>query len=165
MVKFNNIKELEKYMNKQMSEVMNNEMAQMVKKKESESVEKNVYQAYQPSSPDGEPWKYERRRTNGGLADIRNMTHEVINSGNGVELTVENKTKGKDQNFEIDDLVEYGDGYNGKEYEFKKNRDGTAQQYLRPRPFTQRTKEDILMTNKHVDTMRKGLKSRGIDVQ
>jgi hypothetical protein len=161
-MEFKNENELIKYLQSQMRDVMNNEMAQMVKKKESESVEKNVYQAYQPEN--GEPFIYERRKINGGLADERNMKHKVKNVPNGVELSVENKTKGKDDNFQIADLVEYGDGYNGKEYDYKTNRIGTEHEYLRGRPFTEKTEEDIVQSNEHVEIMKNGLKARGIDI-
>jgi hypothetical protein len=162
MPEFKNLTELNKYLNQQMRDVMNNEMAQMVKTKESESVEKNVYQAYTPNN--GEPFVYQRRRENGGLADTKNMMHQVKNVANGVELSVENRTKGKDDKFQLDTLIEYGDGTDGKEYEYKSNRDGTADQYLRARPFTERTEEAIAQSNEHVQIMRNGLKTRGIGV-
>jgi aminopeptidase-like protein len=162
MPEFNNLTELYKYLQNEMREVMNNEMADMVKKKESESVEKNVYDVYKPNN--GKPFVYDRRKTNGGLADESNMKHTVKNTSNSVELSVKNTTKGKDQNFQIADLVEYGDGYNNKEYEYKTNRDGTASEYLSGRPFTEKTEEDILQSNEHVTVMKNGLKSRGIDV-
>jgi hypothetical protein len=161
-MEFKNLTELNKYLNQQIREVMDNEMAAMVKKKESESVEKNVYQAYQPDN--GEPFIYERRKTDGGLADERNMEHKVKNVKDGVELSVENITKGKDQNFRLDTLIEYGDGTDGKEYQFKTNRIGTADEYLRGRPFTEKTEESILQSNEHVKIMKNTLKAKGIDV-
>jgi hypothetical protein len=142
---------------------MENEMATMVKNEESKSVEKNVYQQYQPDN--GEPFVYERRKTTGGLADKKNMKHKVKNVPNGVELSVENVTKGKDDKFKIADLVEYGDGYDGKEYEYKDNRIDTADEYLQARPFTERTGETILQSDAHIETMKLGLKSRGIETE
>jgi hypothetical protein len=159
-MEFKNLNELIKYLNVQMRDVMNTDMAQMVKKKESESVEKNVYEAYQPEN--GEPFVYERRKTNGGLSDESNMKHSVKNVPNGVELSIKNTTKGKDQNFQIAELVEYGDGYNGREYEYKTNRNDTADEYLRARPFTEKTEEVILQSDEHVKVMRNGLKAKGI---
>ena len=161
-MEFKNLTELNKYLNQQIREVMDNEMAAMVKKKESESVEKNVYQAYQPDN--GEPFVYERRKTNGGLEDERNMKHNVRNIKDGVELSVENTTKGKDQNFRLDTLIEYGDGTDGKEYQYKTNRINTADEYLRARPFTEKTEESIAQSNEHVEVMKNALKAKGIDV-
>lgn len=162
MPEFKSLTELNKYLNTQMRSVMENEMAQMVKKEESDSVQKNVYQQYQPNN--GEPYIYERRKENGGLADKSNMKSKVKNVPNGLELSVENITKGKDDKFRIDDLVEYGDGTNGKEYEYKDNRSDTADEYLRARPFTEKTAENILQSNAHVQVMKNGLKAKGIDV-
>jgi hypothetical protein len=162
---FNNLKELEQFLNQQMASVLNNEVAEIVKDVEQRNIEDVVYQGYQTSNTGGQPWKYERRRTNGGLQDKENMQHQVITTGNGVELSVENVTKGKDDNFEIADLIEYGDGYNGKEYSFKNNRDGTAEQYLRARPFTRDTVDELKQNDEHVIAFKNGMKSRGIDLK
>jgi hypothetical protein len=164
-MEFSNLKQLEKYLNKQMADVLQNEVAEKVKDVEQESIDRTVYRGYQPTSPDSEPWVYERRRDDGGLRDRRNMEEAITHTSNGVELSVENTTTGKDDNFEIADLVEYGDGTNGKEYTFKRNRDDTAKQYLRGRPFTQETVETLERTGEHVDEMRKGLKRKGLDVE
>src|SRR5205085_10844403 len=106
----------------------------------------------------------ERRKTNSGLADESNMKHKVKNVKDGVELSVENTTKGKDQNFRIDTLIEYGDGTDGKEYQYKTNRINTADEYLRARPFTEKTEESIAQSNEHVEVMKNALKAKGIDV-
>lgn len=163
MPEIKSLTELNKYLNKQIRSVMEQEMATMVKNEESKSVEKNVYQQYQPN--DGEPFIYERRKTSGGLADKKNMKHKVKNIPNGVELSVENVTKGKNDKFKIADLVEYGDGFDGKEYEYKDNRINTADEYLQARPFTERTVESIQQSNEHLLVMKLGLKARGIDVE
>jgi hypothetical protein len=162
---FNSIKDLEKYLNKQMADVLQNEVAEKVKDVEQESIDRTVYGGYQPTSPDSEPWVYERRRDDGGLRDRRNMEETVVHTSNGVELSIENTTTGSDDDFEIADLVEYGDGANGKEYSFKSNRDNTAYQYLRGRPFTKETVEELERTGEHVDEMRKGLRRKGLDVE
>jgi hypothetical protein len=163
---FNSMKDLEKYINQQMADVLQNEVAEAVKKEQSYQVEDEVYDKYSPSSPDGEPWVYERRRDNGGLSDTRNMiTSSPSYTGDGVEVSIENITKGSDDNFQIADLVEYGDGTNGKEYEHKTNRDNTAYQYLRGRPFTKATVEELERTGEHIDAARKGLKRKGLDIE
>jgi hypothetical protein len=92
------------------------------------------------------------------------MKHKVKNVVNGVELSVENKTKGKDDNFQLDTLIEYGDGTDGKEYDYKTNRIDTQDEYLRGRPFTEKTEEAILQSDEHVKIMRNGLKAKGIDI-
>jgi hypothetical protein len=166
MPDFTTIKQLETHINKLMRDAMNDEVAKVVKNKEQEMVVTEVYDKYSPSSPDGEPWVYERRGSKGGLADQKNMKHKVVSLGNvgGLELSIENKTKGKDENIYLSDLVEGGDGYNGLEYNFKSNRDGTADQYLRPRPYQQKTVEALEQSGEHVEALKKGLIRQGLDV-
>lgn len=167
MTEFTTIKQLESHINKLMRDAMNNEVAKAVKNKEQETVITEVYDKYSPSSPDGEPWEYERRGTKGGLADQKNMKHKVVSLGKagGMKLSVENQTKGKDENIYISDLVEGGDGYNGLEYNFKSNRDDTAGQYLRARPYQQKTAEALEQSGEHVEALIKGLVRQGVDVQ
>lgn len=157
-MEFKSLKELERYINKQMADVMRKEVAEKVKDVEQKNIDSTVYDAYAP-------FVYEHRRDNDGLHDRNNMQSQVTQSGNSVELTVENTTKGKDSNYEIAELIEYGDGANGKEYDFKKNRDGTSYKYLGSRPFTKNTVDELHRTGEHVDEMKKGLKKRGIDVE
>jgi hypothetical protein len=167
MTEFATLKQLEKHIEKLMREALNTEVAEVVKNKEQQKVITEVYDKYSPSTPNGEPWEYKRRGLNGGLADKKNMKQKVKRTGKNaeLELTIENKTKGKDENMYISDLVEGGDGYNGLEYQFKNNRDGTANEYLQPRPFQQKTVEELEQSNDHVDAMKKGLQRLGLDVQ
>ncbi|MED3562244.1 hypothetical protein [Bacillus xiapuensis] len=164
MTTVNNIKELSKYLNKHMKEVLEENVAPVVKNKEQEKVITEVYDRYSPSTPDGEPFKYERRGYNGGLADQKNMQHKVKTTKDGVELSVENVTKGKDQNFRLDTLIEYGDGTDGKEYQYKTNRDGTANQYLQGRPFTKSTIEELEQSGEHIQAFVRGMKTKGIEI-
>lgn len=164
MATVNSINELKKYLNKYIQEVLDENVAPVVKNKEQEKVITEVYDKYSPSTPDGEPFKYERRGWNGGLADQKNMKHQVKNTANGVELSVENVTKGKDENFRLDTLIEYGDGTDGKEYEYKTNRDGTAYQYLQGRPFTKSTIEELEQSGEHIQAFVRGMKGKGIEI-
>ena len=162
MPEFKNLTELNKYINQQMKNALQNEVAQVVKNKEQEKVVTEVYEKYTPNN--GEPWVYERRGTSGGLADQRNMKSKVKNIKDGVELSVENVTKGKDEKVQISDLVEFGDGYRGLEYDYKENRDDTADQYLQSRPFQERTVDELAQTNEHVKAMKNGLIRQGLNV-
>lgn len=166
MPTFKTMKEVEDYIKKQMAETMKQEVAYVVKKTESEKVYSEVYDAYKPKN--GEPWRYRRRKKNGGLADTRNMKHKVTTNDNDVELSVENTTKSAHAKygwFRIDDLVEYGDGHNGKQYIYKTNRDGTAWQYLRARPYTAKTIEELKNNKAHIEAFKRGMKKRGIDIE
>lgn len=103
--------------------VMETVMAEMVKDEEQKAIDKTVYDAYKPGTEDGEPWVYKRRRDNGGLRSRDNMKVNVKRVGDGIELSVENITKGAN-GYEISEGIEYGTGY-----EYTSNRDGTADQY------------------------------------
>jgi hypothetical protein len=166
MATFNTIKQLEAYINRQMRDVLKTEVAEKIKEVEQRNIQDEVYEGYVTQNTAGEPWKYQRRRTNGGLQDKKNMKSNVkiLGTGQGVELNVENVTKGKDDNFRLDTLIEYGDGTDGKEYTYKENRDNTADQYLQGRPFTQETVKELELTNEHVHAFKNGLKSKGIDI-
>lgn len=157
MPDFKNMKELAAYLNKQIAFVMEDEVAEKVKDVQQRNIQEQVYEAYTP-------FQYSRRRwSNGGLGDRESMEVDVVETGNGVELTVTNRAKGQDDNFEIAELVEYGDGYNGKEYTYKRNRNNTQNQYLEPRPFTAETVSELQMNNEHVTAFKEGLRKRGID--
>lgn len=164
-MEFNSLTELEKYLNDKMADVLNHEVAEIVKDVEQRNIQDVVYEGYKTSNIGGEPWVYQRRRTNGGLQDKNNMIHHVTTNGQGVELSVENVTTGKNDTFRLDTLIEYGDGTDGKEYEFKENRDNTADQYLRGRPFTHETEDELMQTNEHVIAFKNGMKSRGINIE
>lgn len=158
---FKNFDEMNKFFNKNIASVMENEIAQTIKQKESEMVEQEVYQKYTPSN--GEPWIYNRRRQNDGLADTRNMEHKVEIINDMVKLTVTNVTGGSDDaNMRIANLVEHGDG-NGGNYDYKSNRSGDADKYLSPRPFQARTLEELSKTSELKNVMSKALKARGIN--
>lgn len=161
---FNNLKEFEAYINKLLAETMNDEVAKKVKEVEQRNVEDEVYQGYVTNNTGGQPWRYKRRRTKEGLQDTSNMVHNVDVMRNSVQLTVENITTGSNDDFRLDTLIEYGDGYDGKEYQYKDNRDDTADQYLKPRPFTQGTIDELKMNKEHVTALKNGLKARGVDV-
>lgn len=165
-MEFKNLKELERYINKQMAETLQNEVAEKVKDVEQRNIQEQVYEGYRPNSPDREPWKYERRRwQNGGLGDRNSMEVNVSSNGSDVELTVTNRAKSQDGDFEIAPLIEYGDGYNGLEYDYKNNRDNTASQYLKGRPFTAETIDELNKTNEHVTAFKQGMRKRGIEVK
>lgn len=164
MPQFKNLKDLEKYLNNIVKESMK-EVAETVRDVEQETIDKEVYDKYHPSSVDGEPWIYQRRREHGGLKDRKNMIEHINETENGVEMTIENVTTGSDNHERIDDLIEYGDGTNGKQYDFKKNRDDTAWQYLRGRPFTKSTAEELERSKRHVETLKRELRDRGINVE
>jgi hypothetical protein len=160
------LKELFAQIQAQIGDVLGNEVAEMVKDVEYDTIQEEVYDKYHIGE-DGQwtvPFEYERRGAEGGLRDRENMISNV--SDDGTTLTVTNVTKGKtDPGLELAPLVEYGDDAGYGSYEGKRNRDETQDQYLSPRPFTQRTAEKIARENIHVKKLREGLKKRGLKVE
>jgi hypothetical protein len=162
---FKNLKDLEKFLNNKIKSAMQNEVAEKVRDVQQSKIDSEVYDAYQPHTEDNEPYVYDRRRDDDGLRDRENMVADVKDSGNGVELSVENVAKGKDNDFQIAGLIEYGDGAGYGEYDYKYNRDGTAEQYLKERPFIEETRKSLRQTKQHVDALKNGLNRQGIDTK
>ena len=66
MPHFSDLQSLNNYVLRAITEVMRNEVADAVRQEWIAMMEKNVYGTYQP-------WSYERRHKQGGLADPRNI--------------------------------------------------------------------------------------------
>lgn len=164
MVYHKNLKSLFNHIQKNViPDVLKTDVLPVVKKVEQDAIEKFVYDAYNPSSTDGEPYVYERRRSNGGLSDPNNMMARFYTVSGGYEMLVENTTTGQyDSNFEIAGLVEYGDNSGYGEYEYKTNRDGTAWQYLQGRGFTFQAASELSRTLEHVMKFKQGLRRHNI---
>lgn len=160
MPTFSNLNELFKYVQEALSDTMQNEVTEVVKETESQAIEDEVYSRY--NIVDGErknPYVYQRRGVHGGLSDPDNMVQVVEIIGDQVVLELTNVTRGQQEpSLMVADLVEYGDGVGG-EYDFKSNRDGTAYQYLNPRPFTvetiRRLQESGIITKVVVESLRR----------
>lgn len=167
MPTFKNLEEMAKYLAKnQIKKALENEVAEKVRDLEQLNIDSQVYERY--NIVDGtqqEPYIYQRRYDDGGLRDRKNMTAATKETSNGVQLSVENVTKGKDDNFVIAGLIEYGDGFDGMNYTYKENRDGTSYQYLNSRPFTKSTIQELKETGEHVKALAEGLKKQDIDVK
>lgn len=175
---FNSLEDLEKYLNKNIVDTLKNDVYNVVKEVQQENIQAEVYDKYRIDE-DGEltePYRYKRRYKNGGLIADDNIVPNVINNNNEIDLIVENIAKGADRINDyngnsgnlsgeyIAELIEYGDGYNGLEYDYKGNRDNTAYQYLKSRPFMRKTVEELENSMLHVKALRNGLKSKGIEV-
>jgi len=106
-----------------------------------EHAEADVYGAY-------EPFVYDR-----SYRLMQTGTYAVSGGGLQVSITV---THPQGQ------LIEYGHG-NGGYYQYPFNRDDTAWQFLRPRPFYRHTVE-ALRGGRYKTLLANGLRSRGIPV-
>jgi hypothetical protein len=167
MPSFDNLKDLFKYVEKEVSDSMKKEVSEVVKKVQQKAIEDEVYDKYNiVGGSQQEPYVYERRRDHGGLSDPNNMIEVVQVIGNEIVLQVTNITKGKDDSgLYVAELVEYGDNKGYGEYEYKNNRDGTAYQYRNPRPFTKETINRLKESGQHIDALRRSLKTKGFDIE
>ena len=162
---FKSVKDLEKYLKKQVEDTLYKDVGEMVQDVQSIEIEKTVYSVY-------DPIMYDRRRESGGLKDKNNMRKHIHRRGDSVILKVINETKPSrgihskigGSNYRLAELIEFGHGYSdGMQYDWVKNRRGDAYKYLKPRPFTERTINEIKNKKLHSKYMQQGLNQRGID--
>lgn len=155
-----------KKVNRQLMPKINNALSKevfaTVRDAEVASIEKEVYEVYDPQ-------EYRRRMAAGGLADPDNI---VIEGGvaTGGRLSVINVTppnpggcknrRSVTTDKDLPSLVEYGDGYHGYHYDFSSDGD-----YMRPRPFTEKTAENLKKSGAHVKALKDGLRRQGIKVE
>lgn len=131
-------------------------VAPVIKTTESEVV-KDVLDEYHPS--------VYQHRTTGGLDDVANMVDTVKN---GV-LTVTNQTEFNDDynstssGVGLAGLVEYGDGWNGFQYDYM--RGDNYEQFSKPRDITERTKEKLVDEGKYIEAFKDGLRIQGFEVK
>ena len=154
------LKKANESIQKNIADILDNEVAEAVRKEEISTIISVVYGVYTPKM-------YRRRGDGGGMGDPYNIEHEVKD---GV-LTVVNKTDpnpGGTINNDLvttgkylDKLIEYGHGSSGGFYDFPKA--GAA--FMKPRPFTQRTIENLRNNKAHVDAFREGFKRIGYKTQ
>ena len=144
MPSFNDLDALEAFLLLKVQNAMTTTVASEVKQLESKNVKEVVYNVYSPKI-------YDRDMDDGGLSDVENMSHNVSSIGQSVELTVDNKTisnpsynPNNKSPFEVAGLVEYGsnNGYGYYDYPIK-NKDSSNAEYLKPRPFIQKTKDEL----------------------
>lgn len=147
MATFNNLKDLEKFLNKQIQQSLEKDVAPKIVKLAQEHVETDVYDVY--------PHPKEYQRT-GQLK----KSFEVNPLPDGIEI--ENTRQDHDRY--IPEIIEYGHDKSSQGYQYAYHYpDGDN--YLQPRPFIENTRQEILDKNIHVDELKKSLKSKGMDVE
>lgn len=118
---------------------MNSEVKEEAKKVVSKHVKSDVY-SYNPKT-------YTRR---GEFGKESNVKVDVKGKGNGFEMEVENTTKGRAGFAYLDEVTEYGTGGNWN---------GSPP----PRPFIENSSNELDV--KVGESLKKGLKARGLDVE
>lgn len=144
---------------KKIDNALGNEVAEIVKETEQQSAIYEVYAAYEPKM-------YERRGGDDGLGDMENMVSTV----SGGVLTVTNETEFDNRcnslhsGNNLDELIEYGHGAGGLRYTYG---DEYPYDYIKPRPFIQKTKETLALSGGAIikAALEIGLERQGIDVK
>lgn len=155
MPTFKTVTDLEKFLKAEISKTLKKDVFEQVKKVEQENIQDAVYDAYKPKV-------YKRRMYEDGLiADsniipvvIDNETIAVVNVAEPNPYTPQGRAS-VDKN--LPELVEYGHDNGHGSYDYS---NGGA--YLKPRPFTANTIDELRETNSHVKAMKDGLNRKGI---
>jgi hypothetical protein len=133
-------------------------VAEVVKNEEVNQIREVVYNAYEPK-------QYERRETEGGLADKDNMESNIIGNEDGCFLMVTNKTTGNPEYGSEEvftaPIVESGNdgGYGYYDYGSKNAA------FMKPRPFQRMTLKELKTNKKHVDALEIYLKQVGFIIK
>ncbi|MEC4565334.1 hypothetical protein L8C07_05205 [Paenibacillus sp. CMAA1739] len=138
----NSFAELEKLLKQKIASSLQVDVANTVKTNMEQSIEENVYDVYTPTF-------YDRQRDQGGLTDERNMIVDMI--GQDI-VSIESHRMDGSKNVGL--VVETGQGY---DFEFAYSG--------RPRPFVEKTVEELHNTKAHVAALHRGLSRQGLDVE
>lgn len=147
-------KELTKEIQKRIDKSLINEVFEEIRDVEQKNIDEYVYDVYQPKI-------YERRDINGGLIADKNIVGKLVKKG---ELEVTNITKPNPDyngttNKNLPYLIENGYGEKGYKYDYPADLP-----YVAPRPFTEKTEEELIRTKKHVKALKEGLKNNGLNI-
>lgn len=153
---FKDINSLLDALQAEINKALRDEVAKITVQTMNEAVKEDVYSSYDPTL-------YIRREEDGGLSDTRNMTVELI--GNDT-ISITNDTRGNDDysNTEgwdsgaIDGIIVTGHGYN-----WSKSKIYKLQPF--PRDFYAGTVARLRKGNLLVNTLKAGLRKRGLDVK
>ena len=135
-MKFDDLDDLFRYIEKQTQDVMKKEVADKAKQAMSEAVQSSVYDVYDPKY-------YTRRGKNGGLSDTNN--YDVYEIPDGIEV-VNNTPPDNGSSVDLDDIICNGLGHQPFSRDFYK--------------------ETIDILNRSDDlraALKEGLKARGIN--
>lgn len=136
---FKNINALFKHIEEQVQDTMTNEVADAVTENMAEAIQTSVYDAYSPQY-------YKRRMQNGGLIDRNNM--DVTEIPNGIAVHDAASLDNGRNDYNLDEIIVYGLGNQPFE-----------------RDFYAETTERLQENQEHTETLKQGLKKRGIEVE
>jgi hypothetical protein len=142
MPTFDNLKDLEKFLNEKIRKSLANEVADVARDTMSDHVKSDVYDVYEPS-------QYER------TGDLYKDISTTMKNDN--TLIVKNESRDEESGRLIAPVVEYGVGY-----EWEESRIYNMQPF--PRPFVENTAKE-LEKGKAKHALAEGLRKQGVDIQ
>lgn len=163
---FSNLGELKMYIQSQINGVLRSDVKDEVVNTAIRKARENVYGAYY-NKDTHEPNMYVRRYENEGLIDRENF--ESTMPADGV-LEVKNIAQPqpaeiwKNPVYNLSELIEYGHGGGGGEYQYKKGHN-TIGDFRPPRPFINPAKEELSQGDTLKNIIKKGLKKSGLTVK
>lgn len=152
------------------NKALEKEVYEVVKAEEIPTILSVVYDAY---TDEKHPKVYLRRLSDGGLLDDSNIVIRGGKAANG-SIAIENVTPANHEgvnehsydkvtvNKNLSELIEYGYGYKGYKYDFPYGDE--AWRFLQPRPFTQKTAENLKSSGAHIAALKNGLQRQGVKV-
>lgn len=161
MAQFNNIEDLQKYLQKRLSNIDFNStnLKDVTADTMHDVIMDNVYDAFNPS-------EYERRGDKGGFSDTNNMVFTDVQASDGkIRLKFENITTGNDSMYgeEISDTIENGikNNWDNPEVEDEYGRINSD-----PRPYVDDTIDELrYRENELTGALKKDLRNLGFDVK
>lgn len=148
-MQFKNQSQLEKHLNTVVNNVILNEVFETIVDIWLRKQQENVYDVY-------DPMNYERRHSEGGLADRSNIIIDTQPFKNGAHYVLENITTGAGDIIgdKINELIEGETGFAGD-----------PKTDMPPRPYTQETVEIINSHPSEIkDAFRKGFSRNGVQI-
>lgn len=138
----NNFSELERLIKQKLTNSLQIEVSHKVKETMKNKIQSDVYDVYDPTI-------YKRQKEQGGLLDERNMIVDMVN-----QSTVSIESRRMDGNVNVGQVIETGKGYR---YEFAYSN--------KPRPFIEKTVDELRSTKGHITALSNGLMRQGLIVE
>jgi hypothetical protein len=140
------IKDLGKFVNKEIKKSLKDDVGKKLVKVAQEHVQTDVYNEYDPK--------------------VYNRTGELKDSFvvNDISEGIEIENTRRDGDRYIPEIIEYGHDESKQGYTFAYHYPG-GDNYIQPRPFIENTRQQILNEKIHVNELKKSLKSKGLDIQ
>jgi len=158
MPTFKSFDEISAYLQPRINRALKENVARAVVKVEQRNIELTVYGATDPRV-------YKRRKYNFGIISEKNIVSVLTEDGTLAvrNVTGPNKTyrKSLPVSADLPALIEYGDGFDDMHYTWRRA-DGTEWEYRQPRPFTEKTADELDKKGQHILALKQGLKAQGI---